>query len=126
MAPIVKIISQAGFVYEQNNHVAYVDKEGKHSAAFHTMMDFIKECKLSYAMLHAPTIYCEIVEQMWTSGRYDSTSKTLSVSINGTSYNINGETVRAALHLPKNSTDRLPSDSAVSYTHLTLPTTPYV
>ena len=113
MAPIVKIISQAGFVYEQNNHVAYVDKEGKHSAAFHTMMDFIKECKLSYAMLHAPTIYCEIVEQMWTSGRYDSTSKTLSVSINGTSYNINGETVRAALHLPKNSTDRLPSDSEI-------------
>ena len=93
MAPIVKITSQTGFVYEQNNHVAYVDKDGKHSAAFNTMMDFIKECKFSYAMLHAPTIFCEIVEQMWTSGRYDSTSKTLSVSINGTNYNIDGEIV---------------------------------
>ena len=113
MAPVVKITSRTGFVYEQNNHVTYVDKDGKHSAAFHTMMDFIKECKFSYAMLRVPTIFCEIVEQMWTSGRYDSTSKTLSVSINGTSYNIDGEIVRAALNLPRNSTDRLPNDNEI-------------
>ena len=93
MAPVVKITSNIGFIYEQNNHVAYVDKDGKNAEAFHTMMDFIKECKFSYAMLHAPTIFCEIVEQMWTSARYDPTSKTLSVTINDVGYNIDGETL---------------------------------
>ena len=113
MAPVVKITSNTGFIYEQNNHVAYVDKDGKNAEAVHTMMDFIKECKFSYAMLHAPTIFCEIVEQMWTSARYDPTSKTLSVIINGVSFNIDGETVRVALNLPRNSTDRLPNDSEI-------------
>ena len=65
----------------------------KKTEAFHTMMDFIKECKCSNAMLHAPTIFCEIVEQMWASARYDSGTKTLSVMINNVSYNINGDTV---------------------------------
>ncbi|KAL1808707.1 hypothetical protein ACET3Z_025697 [Daucus carota] len=77
------------------------------------LLDFIKECKFSYAMLHAPTIYCEIVEQMWTSATYDSGTKTLSVMINNISYNINGETVRAALRLPRNSTVRVPTENEI-------------
>ena len=113
MAPVVKITSSTGFIYEQNNHVAYVDKEGKKTEAFHTIMDFIKECKFSYAMLHAPTIYCEIVEQMWTSAKYDSASKTLSVVINDAIYNIDGETVRVSVKLPRNSTDRVPNDNEI-------------
>ena len=90
-----------------------MDKEAKKTEAFHTMMDYIKECKCSYAMLHAPTIYCEIVEQMWTSARYNSDSKTLTVRINNEDYVINGEVVRAALNLPRDSTDRLPNDSEI-------------
>ena len=113
MAPVVKITSTTGFIYEQNNHVAYMDKEAKKTEAFHTMMNFIKKCKCSYAMLHAPTIYCEIVEQMWTSARYNPDSKTLSVMINNVNYDINGEVVRAALNLPRDSTDRLPNDSEI-------------
>ena len=111
MAPVVKITSNTGFIYEQNNHVAYVDKEAKKTDAFHTMMDFIKECKCSYAMLHAPTIFCEVVEEIWTSARYNPDSKILSVSINNVNYDITGEIVRAALNLPRNSTDREPNDS---------------
>ena len=84
-------IVTSGFIYEQNNHVAFVDKETKRSEAFHSMMDFIKECKCSNAMLHGQTIYYVIVEQMWTSVRYTPESKTHSVVIN----DINGETVRA-------------------------------
>ena len=115
MAPAVKITSHTGFIYEQNNHVAFVDKSAttEPRKAFHPMMDFITECKCSYAMLHAPTIYCEIVEQMWTSARYNPESKTLSVVINDVSYNIDGETVRVALNLPGNSTDRLPNDNEI-------------
>ena len=113
MAPSNKIVCTTGFTYEQNNHVAFVDKEDKQSEAFHPMMDFIKECKCSYAMFHAPTIYCEIVEQMWTSARYNLESKTLSVVINNVSYDITGETVRAALNLPRNSTNRVPNDNEI-------------
>ena len=70
----------------------------KKTEAFHTMMDFIKECKCSNAMLHAPTIFCEIVEEMCTSARYNPDSKTLSVMINNVNYVIDGEVVRAALN----------------------------
>ncbi|KAL8156757.1 hypothetical protein AgCh_001747 [Apium graveolens] len=55
---VVKIMSQSDFVYEKNNFVALVEKNEAHSD-YHKMMDFIKKCKLSYAMLEAPTIYCE-------------------------------------------------------------------
>ena len=98
MAPAVKITNSTGFVYKQNHHVAFVDRDAtaKRGKAFHPMMDFIKECKCSYAMLHASTIYCEIVEQMWTSARYNPESKTLIVSINGNEYAITGEVVRKA------------------------------
>ena len=70
-------------------------------------------CKCSYAMRHAPKIYCEIVEQMWTSARYNPESKTLLVMINNVNYDITGETVRAALNLPRNSTNRLPNDNEI-------------
>ena len=113
MAPVVKITSSTRFIYEQKNQVAFVDKEGKRSEAFHSSMDFIKECKCSYAMLHAPTIYCKIVEQMWTSARYNPLSKTLSIMINNVNYDITGDTVGAALNLPRNSTDRLPNDNEI-------------
>ena len=115
MAPAVKITSHTGFIYEQNNHVAFVHKSAttEPRKAFHPMMDFITECKCSYAMLHAPTIYCEIVEQMWTSARYNPESKSHIVSINGNDYAVNGEVVRNALKLPANSIDRLPTENEI-------------
>ena len=99
MAPINKIVSATGFTYEQNNHVAFVDKSAttKPGKAFHPMMDFISECKCCFAMLHAPTIYCEIVEQMWTFVRYNTETKTLTVVINGNEFAVTGEVVRNAL-----------------------------
>ena len=85
MALVVKIISATGFIDEQNDYVAFVNKSAttEPGKVFHPMMDFISECKYLYSMLHAPTIYCEIVEQMWTSARYNSNTKTLTVTING-------------------------------------------
>lgn len=106
---------QLAFTYKQNNHVAFVDKSAITEAetAFHPMMDFITECKCSFAILHAPTIFCEIVEQMWTSARCNTYSKTLTVVINGNEYAVTGEVVRDALKLPVNSTDRLPNYSEI-------------
>ena len=48
---------------------------------------------------------------MWTSARYNLESKTLSVVINNVSYDITGETIRAALNHPRNSTNRVPNDN---------------
>ena len=76
MAPIVKVMSQTGFVYEKNNFVALVDKTGAHED-YHTMMDFIRSCKLSYAMLESPTIYCEVVEEVWTTAVFDQINMTI-------------------------------------------------
>ena len=61
-------------------------------------------------MLEEPTLYCEIIEQMWTSSRYDSSIKILSVVVKDNTYAITGETVPKALKLLENSTDRVPDD----------------
>ena len=76
MAPVVTIMSQTGFIYEKNNFTALVNKGIQHSSDYHKMMDFVKKCKLSYAMLESPTIFCEVVEEMWTTATYNSTDKT--------------------------------------------------
>ncbi|KAL8157573.1 hypothetical protein AgCh_002327 [Apium graveolens] len=80
MAPVVKIMSQSGFVYEKNNFVALVEKNEAHTD-YHKMMDFIKNCKLSYAMLEAPTIYCEFegsdFTNYWWNFNSDATYKSI-------------------------------------------------
>ncbi|KAL8119603.1 hypothetical protein AgCh_016924 [Apium graveolens] len=81
MAPLVKIMSQYGFIYEKNNFVALVNKEIPASEDFHKMMDFVKGCKLSYAMLESPTIYCKVVEEIWTTAVYQSTDKTINFTL---------------------------------------------
>ena len=75
-------MSQTGFIYEKNNFAALTEKNGTHQD-FHPMMDFIKECKLSYAMLETPIIYCEVVEEIWTSAEFNSTDLTLLFSLKG-------------------------------------------
>ena len=83
MAPVVKIMSQSGFIYEKNNFVALVNKDIPASEDYYKMMDFVKGCKLSYAMLESPTIYYEVVEEMWTTAVYQSNDKTITLSIKG-------------------------------------------
>ena len=96
MAPIVKLMSQTGFVYEKNNFVSLVEKDGAHED-YHKMMDFIKGCKLSYAMLEAPTIYCEVVEEIWTTVVFNQTDLTITFNLKGKSYCINSDD--ASMHL---------------------------
>ena len=92
MAPIVKLMSQTGFIYEKNNFVALVEMDGAH-ADYHKMMDFIKNCKLSYAMLEAPTIFCEVVEEVWTTAVYNPNDVTITFNLKGNSYCLNADDV---------------------------------
>ena len=107
MAPIVKIQSSTGFIYEKNNFVAYVDVSVA-PTEFHKMMEFIKSCKLSYAMLEAPIIYCEVVEELWTTAIYDGKDETITFSLKGNEYVVNSDVLDACFKIPENNCDRSP------------------
>ncbi|KAK1379096.1 hypothetical protein POM88_025840 [Heracleum sosnowskyi] len=84
MAPIVKLMSAGGFIYEKNNSIPFVVKESPNKI-FHKMMDFLVNCKLSYAMFHSTPLYNEIIEEIWTSCEYSGTNCTLQFTIQGSS-----------------------------------------
>lgn len=75
MLPTFRIMSSTGFIYEQNNFMAYVDTTSEYTE-FQGMMEYIKY-KLSYAMLEAATIYCEVIEEIWSTFDFDSGRKFL-------------------------------------------------
>ncbi|KAL8093469.1 hypothetical protein AgCh_035374 [Apium graveolens] len=101
---VVKIMSQSGFIYEKNNFVALVNKEIPQSGDFHKMMDFVKGCKLSYAMLESTTIYCEVVEEIWTTAVYQSFDKTITFTLKGKQFYINSDIIKACFKIPDNTT----------------------
>lgn len=78
------------FVYEQNNFAVWVNEEGT-SQDFHLMMDFIRSCNLSHVMLEAPTIFYEIVEEVWSSTSFDTKNKVLSFTIKNLPYSVNND-----------------------------------
>ncbi|KAL8114648.1 hypothetical protein AgCh_021492 [Apium graveolens] len=100
MTPVVKIMSQTGFIYEKNNFTALVNKGIQQSEDYHKMMDFVKNCKLNYAMLESPTIFCEVVEEMWTTAIYNSTDKTITLTIKGNELCINSDVIKACFKIP--------------------------
>ena len=113
MAPVVKIMSQSGFIYEKNNFIALVEKNEAHSD-YHKMMDFIKNCKLSCAMLEAPTIYCEVIEEIWTTAEFNSTNMTIAFSLKGKDYCINCDDIQSYFKLPENNAMTPHTDNDVS------------
>ncbi|KAK1396642.1 hypothetical protein POM88_006505 [Heracleum sosnowskyi] len=108
MAPIVKLMSAGGFIYEKNNSIPFVVKEGPNSIFF-KMMDFMKNCKLSYAMFHSTPLYNEIIKEIWTSCEYSGTNCTLQFTIQGKKYIVNSDVLQACLHIPENNCDALPT-----------------
>ncbi|KAK1380032.1 hypothetical protein POM88_026776 [Heracleum sosnowskyi] len=108
MEPIVKLMSAGGFIYEKNNSIPFVVKEGPNSIFF-KMMDFMKNCKLSYAMFHSTPLYNEIIEEIWTSCEYSGTNCTLQFTIQGKEYIVNSDVLQACLHIPENNCDALPT-----------------
>ncbi|KAK1360430.1 hypothetical protein POM88_044904 [Heracleum sosnowskyi] len=110
MAPIVKLMSAGGFIYEKNNSIPFVVKEGPNSIFF-KMMDFMKNCKLSYAMFHSIPLYNEIIEEIWTSCEYSRTNCTLQFTIQGKEYIVNSDVLQACLHIPENNCNALPTNT---------------
>ena len=113
MAPVVKIMSQTGFIYEKNNFTALVNKGFQQSDNYHKMMDFVKNCKLNYAMLESPTIYCEAVEKMWTTATYNSTDKTITFTIKGKEFCVNSDIVKACFKILDNTVTSPHTDTLI-------------
>ncbi|KAK1384072.1 hypothetical protein POM88_021807 [Heracleum sosnowskyi] len=109
MAPIVKLMSSGGFIYEKNNSIPFVVKESP-NRIFHKMMDFLVNCKLSYAMFHSTPLYNEIIEEIWTSCEYSGTNCTLQFTIQGKEYVVNSDVLQACLHIPENNCLALPTN----------------
>ena len=85
---LIKINYFSGIFYDstdnfsqKNNFTALVNKGIQQSSDYHKMMDFVKNCKLSYAMLESPTIFCEVVEEIWTTAVYNSIDKTITFTL---------------------------------------------
>ncbi|KAK1385076.1 hypothetical protein POM88_022811 [Heracleum sosnowskyi] len=108
MAPIVKLMSAGGFIYEKNNSIPFVVKESP-NIIFFKMMDFMKNCKLSYAMFHSAPLYNEIIEEIWTSCEYSGTNCTLQFTIQGKEYIVNSDVLQACLQIPENNCNALPT-----------------
>ncbi|KAK1385869.1 hypothetical protein POM88_023604 [Heracleum sosnowskyi] len=108
MAPIVKLMSAGGFIYEKNNSIPFVVKENP-NRLFFKMMDFMKNCKLSYAMFHSTPLYNEIIEEIWTSCEYSGTNCTLQFTLQGNEYIVNSDVLQACLHIPENDCNALPT-----------------
>ncbi|KAK1401887.1 hypothetical protein POM88_001492 [Heracleum sosnowskyi] len=113
MAPIVKLMSAGGFIYEKNNSIPFVVKESPNSIFF-KMMDFMRNCKLSYAMFHSTPLYNEVIEEIWTSCEYSGTNGTLQFTLQGNEYLVNSDVLQACLHIPDNNCDALPSNTEIT------------
>ena len=105
-----KYSSPTRFIYEKNNFASFVDKEAVEEKEFHKMMDFIKASQLSHAMLATPTIYHEVVEEIWTTVVFNSEDETISFSLKNNDYTINCDVMNACFKLPENTVSTFPSD----------------
>ena len=108
MAPQNKITSNSGFVYELNNFRACVNT-AEAPQEFHGLMKFLNQCNLSYAMTATPILFCEVVEEVWSTVIYNPSDKVISFNLKGSLYSINGDVLNACLNLPANTHAKSPS-----------------
>ena len=76
-----KYTSPTNFIYEKKNFASFVDTKAVEEKEFHRMMEFIKASQLSHAMLSTPTVYHEVVEDIWTTAEFNSDDDTISFSL---------------------------------------------
>ena len=105
-----KYSSPTHFIYEKNNFASFVDTKAVEEKEYHRMMEFIKSSQLSHAMLSTPTIYHEVVEEMWTSAEFNSEDDTISFTLKNNVHVINCDVMNACFRIPENTVSTLPSD----------------
>ncbi|WOG85173.1 hypothetical protein DCAR_0104360 [Daucus carota subsp. sativus] len=96
--------------YASTNYVAFMEKESVHKD-FHPLMDFLKISPVTYALTASPTIYAEIVQEMWNTACCSEAE--IKLKINGKSYTITPSLINEALHLPNANFETLPTDEEI-------------
>ena len=102
MAPQNKITSSSGYVYELNNFTACVYMADA-PQEFHGLMKFLSQCSMSNAMTATSILFCEVVEEVWSTAIYNSTDKVISFNLKGSLYSINGDVLNSCLNFPANT-----------------------
>ncbi|KAK1369385.1 hypothetical protein POM88_035477 [Heracleum sosnowskyi] len=76
-------------------------------------MRFLQNCKLSKAMLEAPTLYFEVIEAIWESAVFDSVNATITFVLQRKEHVINSDIISACLNLPDNNRLEKHSDTDI-------------
>ena len=94
IAPQNKATSSSRFVYELNNFTACVNtSDAPHE--FHSLMRFLIQCNLLYAMTVALILFYEVIEEVWTTIVYNTKDKVISFNLKGNLYSINGDVLNS-------------------------------
>ena len=72
------------------------------------MMNFIKSSRLSYAILEAPIIFHEVVEEIQTSAEFDSKNDTNSSSLKNDNYVKKSDVITSCFKIRNNFVFDLP------------------
>ncbi|KAK1368387.1 hypothetical protein POM88_034479 [Heracleum sosnowskyi] len=104
-------LSSSGRVETITNYVAFFDKQSVHTD-FHPLVDFLKNSPVSYALTATPTIYAEIVQEMWSKADC-TTNGEIKFTIKGNSYIATPSVINEALHLPVSNFENLPTDDEI-------------
>ena len=62
-------------------------------------------------MLSTPTIYHEVVEEIWTTAEFNSEDETISFSLKSKIHTINSDVMNACFKIPENTVKVFPSDN---------------
>ena len=76
-------------------------------------MKFLGESKLGYCLHEAPTIQCELVEELWSTAEFKEEVNEISFICKGKSYNLSTSVLENALRLLENNCSSLASDEEV-------------
>ena len=54
-------------------------------------------------MTTAPILFCEVIEEVWSTAVYNLTDKVITFNLKGNLYSINGDVLNSCLNLPNNT-----------------------
>ena len=109
MAPQNKITSNSRFVYQLNNFATCVNTTDA-PQEFHSLIQFLSQCSLSYAIIATLILFCEVVDEVWSTAVNNVSDKVITFNLKGNSYSINGDVLNASLNLPANTHAKSPSE----------------
>ena len=64
-------------------------------------------------MTAALILFCEVIEEVWSTDVYNLTDKVISFNLKGNLYYINGDVLNTCLNLPNNTHAKSPTETEI-------------